>query len=89
MLDNVTRLDGATAGPGKMLTLRITVASLTASTAPPQILFQTQWGPDIKLRARASEIRRLLNHNITVKYIYHEGGGSPFGEIRVVRADRR
>lgn len=86
-VDEFTRLDGVVAGPGLMLTYRFTVENLIPSTAPHPAVFQMQHGADIKRAACASELKQLLDKNVTLKYLYHESRGSQFGEIRIVSGD--
>ncbi len=89
-VDEFTRLDGIVAGPGLMLTYRFTMENLTQSTAPPHpAVFQSQYGAEIKRRVCASEVKQLLDQKVTVKYLYHENGGSPIGEVRIAPGDCR
>ena len=87
MVDKVTRLDGASAGPGKLLTLRYTMLNMTPANAPSPAVLQALLAPDIKRSVCVSEMRQLLDRDIAVKFVYHEAGGSPFGEIRILRWD--
>lgn len=88
-VDAVTRLDKVVAGPGSMLTYRYTVENLTSSTAPPPVLFQSMYAAEMKRKGCTSEIRGFLEKNVVVRHLYHESGGTQFGEIRFVPGDCR
>jgi hypothetical protein len=81
-----TRLDGAAAGPGKLLTVRFTVLNLKRAEVLPAAIFEAREAPAIRDRVCASDMKQFLAHGVTLKYVYHLADGSPFGEVRIAPA---
>lgn len=89
MVDKDTQLGSAFAGPGKVLTLHYTMVNMAAGTAPSAGELQVLFAPEVRKNVCASEMRQLLENDVALRYVYHESGGSRFGDIRITRHDCR
>ena len=87
MLDEATRMDGATAGPGNLVTIRETVVTADGAT-----IDRVAWRTTIAPRIRASSaqtpgIRKLLAGGTAVTYRYTGRDGVLIDEIKLTRTD--
>ncbi|MDD5706539.1 MAG: hypothetical protein PHR35_11480 [Kiritimatiellae bacterium] len=87
MLDEVTRMDGATAGPGKLVTIRETVLAMDGATTD-MVAWRTTIAPRIRASsAQAPGIRKLLAAGTTVIYQYNGRDGVIIDKIKLTRTD--
>lgn len=86
MIDEVTRLDRATVGPGKLLTVHITITSLTADT-----LDRAGWDSDVRPALKKGILASLAKerppNDSTIIYRYSGADGVKIDEISVSGQD--
>lgn len=86
MIDEITRLDKATAGPGKRLTVDVTIISLKASDIDRNV-WNTTVIPKLKEGILASGVASVLRTGNTVTYRYTGSDGALIDELSLTEAD--
>ena len=87
MVDEITRLDGAQAGPGKKLTYLYTIVSLKAADVPPAI-WNEQAAPNVKKQMQeAKALRPLFEAGVTVHCKYSGSDSVYINEVVITPAD--
>ncbi|HEY1764057.1 MAG TPA: hypothetical protein VGF85_03980 [Opitutaceae bacterium] len=87
MADKETRIDGATLGPGLMITVRKTLVSLDGKSVAPSA-WTSGVAPKIRSKALLNKgFRNLLSQGAVVVYLYAGRDGVPIGTLRLSRDD--
>ncbi len=82
MVDQVTRFDRATAGPGQRITYEHTVFSITARQV--NLDAWLKFTKDLRRSIyKQEEVRRLLRRKVTLVYRYTDINGALVGELEV------
>lgn len=85
MIDRVTRLDGATAGPGLALTYRYTLMNFDARRIGADV-FATRLKGLLTQKVCASRVLgRLLQKNVVLQFSYRQKNGKPIADVVVDR----
>lgn len=84
-IDSNTRLDGAKAGPGLLLTTTYTLLD-PASEGISTATFETKLTPVVKKGSCENpELRPLIDQGVVVVLEYRENDGKPIGTVRINR----
>lgn len=86
MIDEITRLDKATAGPGKLLTVHVTITSLKADEIDRDV-WNAEVAPTLKAGILASPLADKLRRGATITYKYSGSDGILIDEISVTAKD--
>lgn len=86
MIDEVTRLEKATVGPGKLLTIHVTITSLKVADIDREV-WNTQVVPTLKAGILASAITSVLRTGNTLTYRYTGSDGLLIDELSLTQAD--
>jgi hypothetical protein len=86
MIDEITRLEKATAGPGNLLTVDVTITSLKADEIDREI-WAAQVRPNLKAGIVASPLAKSLRTGSTITYRYSGSDGVKIDEISVTAED--
>ena len=85
MVDDGTRLDGATAGPGLILTYLYTLPKVASTDIAPGAFADRVPDPIKKAACSSAEMRPFFDNNVTVHYVYRGSDGGQIGTVTVTR----
>lgn len=86
MVDEITRLEKATVGPGKLLTIDVTITSLKAADID-RAVWNTEVIPKLKTGILGSTITSVLRTGNTLTYRYTGSDGVLIDELSLTEAD--
>lgn len=90
MIDNITRLDGARAGPGPLFTYEYTLTNMRVSPLAPSALAMLRRRLSAHVRravCRGNALQPMLLLGVTVRFDYHDRDGRELAMASVSRAD--
>lgn len=90
MIDRITRLDGAHAGPGSLFTYEYTLTNMRAAQLSPLTLQTLRWRLSAHVRqavCRGTALQPMLRTGTTVRFHYRDQDGRDFEMVSVSRAD--
>lgn len=86
MIDEITRLDKATVGPGKLLTIDITITSMKVADIDRDV-WNTQAIPNLKAGILTSPLSKVLSTGNTLIYRYKDSDGVLIDELSLTQHD--
>jgi len=86
MVDQITRLEGATAGPGNRLTLRFTIVSFNVQQID-RVAWRTEVVPTIRKTMINSAFSDFVRNGTVVVYRYHDRNGAFVDELTFTAKD--
>lgn len=90
MIDRITRLDGAHAGPGPLFTYEYTLMTMRAAQLSPTTLETLRWRLSAHVRqavCSGTALRPMLRTGATVRFHYRDQGGQELATVSVSSAD--
>ena len=90
MIDNITRLDGARAGPGLLFTYEYTLTGIRVSLLSPTTLQSLRWRLSANVRQAAcagTALKPMLRLGTTVRFDYRDRDGGQLALVSVSSAD--
>jgi hypothetical protein len=87
MIDAATRMDGATTGPGQLITIRNTAVAVDGASID-RVAWQTTIAPALRANAlKAPGVRKMLTWGMTVSYRYTGRDGVLIDEVTLTPDD--
>lgn len=90
MIDEMTRLDGAYAGPGSLFTYNYTLTSIRARSLSPTTLQTLRWRLSANVRQAAcagTGLRPMLRAGASVRFYYRDEDGQELALVLLSSAD--
>ena len=90
MIDEMTRLDGAFAGPGPLFTYNYTITSIRARSLSPTTLQTLRWRLSANVRQAAcagNGLKPMLRAGARVRFYYRDGDGQELALVSISGAD--
>lgn len=90
MIDAITRLDGAHAGPGSLFTYEYTLTNMHVARLSPASLETLRWRLSAHVRqavCRGSALQPMLRTGTTVRFHYRDQDGQEVATVAVSSAD--
>lgn len=86
IIDEATRLDKAVAGPGKLLTLHVTITSHKLADLDMEI-WKTEVRPQLKAGNLESPLVNILRNGGSITFIYSDSDGAKIDAFSITAAD--
>jgi len=90
MIDRITRLDGAYAGPGSLFTYDYTVTNIRVSLLPDTTLQRLRWRLSANVRqavCAGNDLKPMLRAGVIVRFYYRDQDGQELALVSLASAD--
>ena len=90
MIDRITRLDGAHAGPGSLFTYEYTLTSMRAARLSARTLETFRWRMSAHVRqavCQGTALKPMLSTGTTIRFHYRDGEGQELVTVSVSGSD--